>query len=426
MRRLAQPFWIVVFTVTLAGCAVPGVDEQTSTDEVPTEGAVALLQVDPGIAAPRLGGTRTIPVALLDSFLSGQVARIKDRSVLETALTPEAAVRMVNELDFTAQERTFSDDRTARQRADRIRDSADRLLGAGGPVRQAEQLRKRLRVRRITETTLIAVQLEGGDRQLIADLVNSVVDAYMLDRKAERTVREARRMLGLRRQLADVEARLAAARNEMDVFRRDRGGVRRLGSDVTLRQLEELQTRRTQAQLELIAAQLEAARLSETGESKVVPPDIVAGFQADPLWVKLRAAQVELRAERAALHSAPGADAGKLKAIEARLALLADEIRKRETELRDLALAQQKAALEERLAGHQQALVELSSIHDRAFSQALDEEKAAIRFNELECQHEALRSERDVIRNAITQGMIESEVRANNVTILRPARVPAP
>jgi len=361
------------------------------------------------------------------SFINTQMRRIGDLPILEQALTPGADTRVINELVWADGERTLETDAAVSERHGRITKDAAQLLGSTNPAVMAAALQRRIVVENPRDTTLISVRLEGRSRQLIADVVNSVVDSYMLDYKRDRTNRDGRRVAGLRRQQGDVEARLARAGNELQIFKDERGGVRLVGdrTDITER-LRLLQTARTQAQLEMMAMQLFKQQLEAMQEDAAVTPDMALRIQNDPTLLGLRATETDLLGIREQRLTRFDSSHDEIRSLDSRLATTQAQIEARKAELTQTLIAQQKQQAEVTATAAQNRFNEIGTEYDKAYSQALQQEKDSIRYQQLAAEYEVLGNERNTIRDAITKAQISADVSANNVVIRKEATVPTP
>jgi len=397
----------------------------------PTYVAEARINIEAGTRGRQPGGIPMvrdqIEVNQLKSFINTQVRGILDPKVLQEALTESTARRVINELNPAAGECTLGTEAAILTRAEYIRQNAPSMLGEGGPAVMAARLGRKINVENVFETTLVSIKLKGRDRRLITDVVNSVVDAYMLDYKSTRTKRDERRVAGLRRQLSDVEARLAAAQNELQVFKTERGGVRLIGerTDITER-LRLLQAARTQAQLEMIAMQLLQKQLEAMREDATVSPEMTLRIENDPTLLRLKATEADLLSVRQQRLTRFDDSHDEVRNLDSRLATTRAQIEARKAELTQTLIAQQQQEAETTAATARNRFNEISAEYDKAYSLALQQEKDRLRYEQYQAEYQVLSDERDTIRKAITTAQITDDVSANNVVVYRPAAVPAP
>ena len=391
--------------------------------------AEARISIDPGLGTRDVGGRiplvqNQIQIPQVKNFINTQVRRILAPGTLDLALSPETAKRIINELEVAAGERTLVTDAAILERSQRIQQNADRLLGKGSPAIKMAELSRKLVVENVYETTLISVSLEGRDRQLIADLVNSVVDSYMLSYKGERKNWDARRGQGLGRQLNNVQGRLAQARNALQVFKDERGGVRMVGerTDITQR-LILLQNARTQAQLDVIAMQLMKQQLEAMQDDVTATAEMELRIQTDPTLLGLRATETDLLSIREQRLTRFTIGHDEVKNLDSRLATTRAQMEARKAELTRTLIAQQKDAAENNLTTAQSRFDNIDAEYQRAYSLALQQEKDSIRYDQLMAEYQVLKDERDTIRDAITRAAITDDVSRSNVGIQAPAKV---
>lgn len=193
-----------------------GVDEllkETESEAPPP--MCAMLQVDPGQIPEATGGgpTTTIQASLLEQFMGDQVRLLKDNAVLRLALDPRLPDQLA--ATGTAWPGAPSSQEEVHLRAARVALGARRLLGRDRPESRLADL---LHVRSIPRSTRIVVYLLADDRQLAADLVNSVIDSYLLTTTRDRLQRTNRRLAGLRQQEEAIKKQLAEKTSEVSSY----------------------------------------------------------------------------------------------------------------------------------------------------------------------------------------------------------------
>ena len=383
--------------------------------------AEALIRVDPGLSGEAPSGGAAAPMALVESFIEAQLVLVTSREVLEQALDPRTADRVIEELDWDKGERTVREADAVRDRAERIAAGKDAFLGAGGRAAQAARLGEMITVKRVENSLMIAIGLEGDAPQLIADLVNSVVDSHVLACADRRKARAARRHSGLASLRADVQARLAKATEALMAYQADTGATA-VQADAAMRRLEELQTARTKATLDMVAAELEKDRLQAAGP-ETLTPEMTLQIQADLQLARLRNEESQLAVEQANLAERMAPTAEPVRQVEARLAVVRKQMAQRQAELAALLAARQKADGEMACTLATRKCERIGAEYEKARLEAEDVARRKESYDQLVADRDALATEAQTVNNALTRARIQSEVSANNVAVEQAATV---
>jgi hypothetical protein len=168
----------------------------------PGPAATAMLKVEPGYGGELSGRTEVVPADVLEQFVTAQVGILSSREALGEALDPAHAERVLNGL--SPSERMGTDEEL-RARVQRIQAAKEKLLGKESP---AARLQESLQVKKVERTLVIRVSLASRDPQFSADVVNSVVERYLLDYKKNRKMREDRQLAGLKQQRKELQPML--------------------------------------------------------------------------------------------------------------------------------------------------------------------------------------------------------------------------
>lgn len=400
--------------------------------EHPTYAAVAQIRVDPGsrsaLGTGIPGETERVfrQQQELDNFINDQVARLTSNQVLRNALSQDLDERVIDNLEYAARERTLESSEAIRQRQALITERAPQVLETSGLDAMATNLERRLSVGAVPKTTLIQVYMSGTNRRLIADMVNCVVDSYMLAYKNERQAEASRRVQRLRQTLSDVENRLTQATRQIQTFREENADVELGGIDRTETTvlLEQLQRARAQAQMNLLNAQIMAQQVNAATDDVTVTPQMELQLQGDGSMQRLRATESALMSEREALLEHFTETHDSVRNIDRRLAEVRSQIEQRRAELIQTLKAQQQRDAQSQLAAAQANYEQINTEYGRVRNLALETAKDRIAYSQLLSEQQALAERKRLLESAIQETLIAQEVSANNVSIAHRAEEP--
>jgi polysaccharide biosynthesis transport protein len=392
----------------------------------PTYMAEAMIEVDEG-RGNQTGIRETadrIPVQLLTQFINNQVQIIKDKRLLADALDPRIADEMIRQLRFEARART-APDAVIEIRAKRISDNAVRFFGSNELNVQANTLSGRISVTNPLRTQLIRVRLHGRDRQMITDLVNSVVDSYMLNYQKSREAREKRRMAGLQVQEASVSARLANKRTEIRQLTRQNPSVTLSTGRTDIQQrLQHVQTARIQANLALIADSLARQQGDVPPEEQVITPELELIVQNDPVLNNHKAMLSNLRREKEQRTTRFSRQHDEMKALDSRIATTDKLIEDRRKTLTATLIARQRESAETNFEASKSRYEQIDAMYRTTVAEQKQQEEASLEYEQRVSELAELIEEHREIRRAVHTTQFAITVSANNVSVRQVASVP--
>lgn len=395
----------------------------------PTYMAEALIDVDEGRGdqGSRIRDTADrIPVQLLTQFINNQVQIIKDKRLLADALDPRVKDDMLQQLRFESRSRT-QPDAAIEARVQRISGNAQRFFNTGKLDVQAAALSNQISVTHPLRTQLIRVRLYGRDRQMITDLVNSVVDSYMLNYQKSRESREKRRMAGLQVQETSVSARLSNKRNEiLQLTRQNPSVILRRGLTDIQRRLELLQTARTQAQLALIAASLAQQQGDVAPQEQVVTPELELIIQNDPVLNNHKAMLSNLRRDKDQLGTRFSPQHDQMQALDSRIATTMKLIEDRRDMLTKTLIARQQEDIKVNFEVARSRYERIDAMYKTAAAEQKQQEEASLEYEQRVSELGELVDEYREIRRSIHATQFTITVSANNVSVRQVARIPTP
>jgi len=415
----------------------------------PTYVAEAQILVNPGFTGTRAAGgveatVDVLPANMLELFINSQVAQIAGEDVLRLALDPKIHERIMYELDPKKRERITDGIGAAEmrdanealvQRTTRIAKNIHRLLGP--TEAKVAKLGEKIRVNNPYRTQYIKISLEGRDRQLIADVVNSVVESYMLVYRRDREGRERTLLGGLRETQEQLKGPLEDTARRLNDLREEAGAIF-IGRGQQLDMVGELrfyEQERARADLALVALQIMMQQMlpapGTEGEEVQLPKEPTADMevmmQGDGTLIRLKGALSALLRDKETLfgqgyrstHQSVIAVAARIKGTE-------EDIKARESKLVDILVRQQAQKLK---GDYDSAVEQFRSIDERykqARARAQELVKRTIAYERLNREYESQLQHMAMINEAIISQTIQSEVSANSVSIRRVARPPDP
>lgn len=368
----------------------------------------AALQMVPGLNEAGGNGTE----ALLERFIADQARVITDRKTLAEALMPDLGGRVREQLDSATGECAQAAEATA-QRVARVQAGRETLLGAGSYPEQAARLAERLEVVHPERTTILLVRLRSRATGLAADLVNSVVDSYMLECKRRRREGEVRRLAGLRQRLAGVTARMAVASQAMQQFKQQHP---LFDAATAMRRLQSLSDAREKAQIEFLAA---TALKDQVEKSVGLTADLEREIDRDPAMVSLKASEAALAVDLA--NAEAERNTTRKSDLEERLKSIRKAIADQRSRLTAQLAAVRKQQVQAAGDTAKAAFEQLSGQADAAAKQAQDAEQLATQWERLTADFQTLAADLQAIQAAVTRTQIALEVAATLVSVMHPA-----
>lgn len=364
-----------------------------------------------------------VPVGQIEQFINNQVQLIREEHVLQRALTEGLAEQIISELSFEDSERTMQSDQAIRERARRVANNYQKVLGTGGDP--ALRLRQRISVSNPFRTSVIAVRLQGEDRQLIADIANSVVDSYMLAYSQQRKRRERARLSGLRERLGTMANSLQRAEDALRSFREESEYVMltRLTTDVQ-NKLSIYEQALAESELQMLRMYTLWQQLQARGEDSAISPEIQLRMETDPTLVRLKETENVLMREKEQRLENFGSRHEEVKAVERRLATVRAQIENRTSDLQATMIRQQREQTEAEYQAARAQYEQVQQTYERLRERVKDLTTRNIRYQTLLNEYENLRDDVRLLDEQILRQSVAVEVTANSVGIRSVAREP--
>ncbi|HOI55554.1 MAG TPA: polysaccharide biosynthesis tyrosine autokinase [Phycisphaerae bacterium] len=440
---------IIVLFVLIAGAgAAVTVYQYRNNPVYEASGTVVVLPAATGGQQQGIVGTveQALPVGVLESFINEQVQRIREDYVLQKALSPEIAEKIINDLARDTEridgggerDRASMDaaDERVRQRTAYIQEQLFPEGRAPSVSAMVVWLQEELQVTNPFKTFSIEVKLRGRNKKLVTSIVNSVLESYMVAYRERRRRNEQSSLTGLQEQLDSLLPELRKAEtalaSERELAVTPYVGMDRpnIASEVQYYEGEFAKADLEVFQLQVLQAQMTGAAGAEGAEGAEpaavkMTPELQLTMESDRALAALRGAMTNLKSSREMLlKQGYGKTHQSVLAVDAQIASAEMEVKAREDELLDLLYRQQSDSIAARLAEATQRRNQIKSKLDDAKSRLREVTTALVRYDRLQQAYLNIQRQVDVVNDAIVQQRIRAQVSSNNVQIGREAMEP--
>ncbi|MBN2582883.1 MAG: polysaccharide biosynthesis tyrosine autokinase [Planctomycetes bacterium] len=439
---------IIVLFVLIAGAGTAATLYQYRYN--PTYQATATIVVTPGTSGSQQQGIietveQRLPANVIESFINDQIRRIREDNVLQMALSEGVADRIIRELNRETERIQGGDasNPASLDEADRlVRERTRRIRAALFPEGETEKNSMRARVKELQETLQVStpyrtwtieVSLKGKDPALVADIVNSVLESYMLAYSAGRKRLEQHSLSGLVAQQKELKKPLDDAARDL-AGQRDMAVMPFLGADrpdiaseVRYYEDEFAKVDLEVVQLQILQAQIAggAEGAEQAPQATHMTPEMQLRMEEDRALVNLRGVLATLKRERETyVQQGYGKAHQVVLAVDAQISRTEEEITTREAELLDVLVRQEKEALLATLQGAMRRREEISKRLQDAKARVRDMTSAMIDYERYNRVYDGLQRQMDMLTEAIIQQQIRAEVSSNSVQIWREAIPP--
>lgn len=440
---------IIVLFVLIAGAgAAVTVYQYRNNPVYEASGTVVVLPAATGGQQQGIVGAveQALPVGVLESFINEQVQRIREDYVLQKALSPEIAEKIINDLARDTEridgggerDRASMDaaDERVRQRTEYIQEQLFPEGRAPSVSAMVVWLQEELQVTNRFKTFSIEVKLRGKNKKLVTSIVNSVLESYMVAYRERRRRNEQSSLTGLQEQLDSLLPELRKAEtalaSERELAVTPYVGMDRpnIASEVQYYEGEFAKADLEVFQLQVLQAQMTGAAGAEGAEGAEpaavkMTPELQLTMESDRALAALRGALTNLKSSREMLlKQGYGKTHQSVLAVDAQIASAEMEVKAREDELLDLLYRQQSDSIAARLAEATQRRNQIKSKLDDAKSRLREVTTALVRYDRLQQAYLNIQRQVDVVNDAIVQQRIRAQVSSNNVQIGREAMEP--
>jgi capsular exopolysaccharide synthesis family protein len=274
-----------------------------------------------------------------------------------------------------------------------------------------EAAAKDLNVGILGQTRILEITFQATDPRIAAGFANALTDEYIDQNSEDRWQSNRKTSAWLTRQLEEVRANLTRSDDALQAYARKEGLIYSNGqesvSTVKLRQI----------QAEVSAAQ--ADRMQKEARFKTAstaPPDTLADVLNDGALRSTQASITDLRRQAAELAITFKPEYSKSKQLRA------------EIETLEAARDRQRADIVSRIANdyqeaeHREAM--LNSAYEDQVRQVMADSQKSIQYDLLRHEVDTNRATYESMLQQVKQSSIASALRASNIRVLDPARVP--
>jgi capsular exopolysaccharide synthesis family protein len=289
---------------------------------------------------------------------------------------------------------------------------------AGLEYRIRQRALKALTVRQIGQTRMVDIMFDSEDAHFASDFVDTLVSGYIESNIQARWQMSERTAHWLSRQLDEFRVKLEHSESALQDYARKSGLLYTAGSPSSNAEKTNVSEEKLrQVQQELSRAQADRAiAKSRYDTAKTAPPDTVADVLNDVSLRELQAKIIDLRRQETELIAIYTPKYEKVRRIEAQIPPL------------EAAFNKARAAILGRIYNDYQAAIARESLLQADFAAqstiVTDQAEKSIQYNILKREVDSNRQLYDSMLQQVNQSRIASAMRASNIRIVDPAKVP--
>ncbi len=435
---------VIVLFIIIAGTGI-GLTVYTYQTN-PRYEAEARVRIDPATSRdPRMvaGSDIVVPTQLMDQFIQTQVRMITNAEVLDRVFEPTFANLIATPATgLNNNERTIARERRAdldwarnliEERHRQLLENKSQILGDAGTP--APVLREKLSVSQVLRTNLISIRMQGSNRELITNTVNSVVDSYMLAVKEDRKNRNDRRVDNLLAQSRNLERRAEELQRDIRNFVAENNMLFQLvGNQELVSRMMLVERQWIEAEAELREAELNYRQMQRLAEQQLtegqileaLSPMMLLQMEGDREMVMLVAQKHDLSRRKESLLEQFGPEYQAIKTINSQIATVDQQLESRRAMLMKMLLDQQRVQTTTAYAQAAETVELLKREYDKARATASDAAAKQAQYESMRQEYETVLESLNEVRAAIRDTQIAAEVSENVISIAEVARVPGP
>jgi capsular exopolysaccharide synthesis family protein len=269
-----------------------------------------------------------------------------------------------------------------------------------------------LKIRATPRTRVIEITVDSTNPQLAAEVANALDDEFIEQNLESRWKTTQRMGDWLGRELGDVRSKLAQSEDALQTYARNSGLIfTSEDTNVATEKLQQIQQQLSAATADRIAKQ------SRYELAQSAPPDALPEVLNDTGYRDTQAKLNDLHRQIADLSAIYNPDYGKLKQAQAQAASLQGAIERNRTDI----LARIKNEYTDALRREKL----LAAAYYSQTREVTGQGEKAIQYNILKREVESSRQLYDVMLQQLKQSSIATAIRASNVRIVDPAKVPS-